>query len=255
VEGADDSRFYRRFIDGTKCHLIVAFDKQSVISAVRLLDVDGFVGAVGLVDSDFDQLDGKKLPSTNLVRGECHDLESMLVRSPSLDAVLHELASPHKLVEFERRYGAPLRIWLTDTAQSLGYLRWNSLNLGLNLRFDGLHFSRFVDSRSLILDPASLRTEVRKQSKNWQIPEEQLIAAGWPANRNENPWHLCCGHDLIELLTIALRRAVGSQQNIDPSDVSRALRLGYSERDFERSGLSASLREWETKTGFEIFTN
>src|SRR5229473_6176198 len=93
IEGPDDSRFYRRFINDKECHPLVAFEKQSVIAAIRLLDADGFNGALGLVDTDFDLLDGVTIPTPNLIRGECHDLEAMLVSSPALEAVLHELAS------------------------------------------------------------------------------------------------------------------------------------------------------------------
>ncbi len=252
VEGPDDSRFYRRFIDAKECHLVVAFEKENVVSAIRLLDVEGFAGVVGLVDSDFGELDGKDPESANIVRGECHDLEAMLVRSPALEAVLHEHASPDKLAQFEQGYGGPLRNWLTDTGRCLGYLRWNSLNLGLNLRFEGLHFSRFVDPRSLTLNPSQLRTEIRNHSQNWQISEEQLIVAGWPTTGNEDPWHLCCGHDLVELLTLALRRAVGSCQHLGQSNLSSALRVAYSSHDFQCSRLSGTLRDWETRTGFRI---
>jgi hypothetical protein len=103
VEGPQDSRFYKRFIDLENCHATVAHNKENVVSAIRLLNEAGFVGALGIVDADFDHLDHIELPSKDIVRGDCHDLESMLIRSNALDAMLHEFASPEKLTKFESK--------------------------------------------------------------------------------------------------------------------------------------------------------
>src|SRR6267154_312432 len=116
VEGPDDGRFYRRFTDPKHCHISIGFNKENVIRAIDVLDAAGAKGVLGVVDSDFDALDGKELPSANLVRGDCHDVETLLVRSPALETVLHEFASPEKLVRFEAKYKGPFRNWLVETA-------------------------------------------------------------------------------------------------------------------------------------------
>ncbi len=253
VEGPDDSRFYRRFTDPKHCHISVGFNKEDVISAIGLLDAAGAYGVLGVVDSDFDALDGKVLPSANLIRGDCHDIEALLVRSPALETVLHEFASPEKLARFEAKYKGPLRKWLIEKARCLGYMRWNSLRTGLKLRFEGLHFSHFVNPLTLELDAAALRTEMKNNSQDWSISDKVLKAAGWPADRGEDPWQLCCGHDLVELLTLALRRAIGSRQGLTRDGVSSALRLAYSREHFVRSALRAHVGRWEAGSGFRVF--
>ena len=170
IEGADDSRFYRRFVARQICALIPAFSKENVIGAVALLDETNFVGALGIVDSDFDVLVPKALPSPNIVRGDdSHDLETMLVRSPALDAVLHEFTAPGKLEAFEARLNAPFRTWLLQSAKFIGYLRWHSVTKGTNLCFEGLRFSRFIDSQTLRLDHDAFFAEIRNRSRNWAI--------------------------------------------------------------------------------------
>jgi hypothetical protein len=172
LEGPDDSRFYRRFVDLNRCHLVVCFNKQNVISAVKILEADGLSGVLGIVDQDFDGLDNKKPDCQGLVTSDCHDLESTLIRSSSFEAVLHEHASDEKLKKFEDNYGGPLRDWLLASARPLGYLRWNSIRMGLNLAFEGIRFSHFVDSHSLVLDPSSLRNEIRNHSQAWTVSEQ-----------------------------------------------------------------------------------
>ena len=253
VEGPHDSRFYRRFVVPQVYPLIPAFNKENVIGAVTSLDEVQFSGALGVVDSDFDVLMEIVLPSANLVRGDdSHDLETMLVRSPALDAVLHEFASPDKLDSFETRNGAPFRAWLVEVALCLGYLRWYSVTNGLNLCFDDLHFSRFINLQTLELDRNAMFADIRNQSRNWAITDEELAQAGWPQDRNDNPWHVCCGHDVVDLLAIALRRAIGSRQQLSVEQVASSLRVAYSETQFADSPLRVRIRDWELSTGFRI---
>ncbi len=253
VEGSDDSRFYRRFIAPDHCSLIPGFNKENVMGAVIVLDGTNFGRVLGVVDSDFDALMGGALPSVNIVRGDdSHDLETMLLRSSALDAVLHEFASPDKLASFEIRAHSLFRDWLLNAVQHLGYLRWYSETNGINLCFEGLKFSHFFDLRTLELDRNAMFAAIKNQSRNWTITDDELTEAGWPQNRNDDLWHVCCGHDMVDLLAIALRRAIGSQQQLDAEQISRALRLAYSGGDFANSVLCARIRNWEVLRGFRI---
>jgi hypothetical protein len=94
--------------------------------------------------------------------------------------------------------------------------------------------------------------EIKNKSQNWAIADTDLLEAGWPRNRSEDPWHVCCGHDMVDLLAIALRRAIGSQQQLSVEQLARALRLAYSERDFADSILCSRIRDWERATGFRM---
>jgi hypothetical protein len=253
VEGADDTRFYRRFVDSRYCQLVPAFSKDNVIGAISELDRGNFAGVLGIIDSDFDILMGKALLSANVVRGDdCHDVESMLIRSEALDAVLHEFASPDKLRSFEAEFAGPFRSWLILIAQNLGYLRWHSLANGINLCFDGLRFSDFIDVHSLALDRTALFKAIRNQSRNWTITDAELTQAGWPQNRNDDTWQVCCGHDMVDLLAIALRRAIGSQQQLNSERLRTSLRLAFSVADFANSRICASIRNWERSNKIQI---
>jgi hypothetical protein len=252
VEGSDDSRFLKRFVDPKQCQVVVAHGKDILIPAVRILESQKVHGVLGVTDADFDRLEGTAPSSTNIVSAECHDIEAMLIRSPALEAVLHEFASPDKLSRFENEIGADLRTRLIETASSLGYLRWHSIRNRLNLCFDGLRFSSFIDQQTLNSNPNALVDELRNKSQNWIIPPEQLLSAGWPTDRNHDIWQVCCGHDIVELLVLALRRAIGSQQNIKVEHVAASLRLAYSKQDFARSLLRASINQWEVSSGFRL---
>ena|SRR5258708_2837020 len=93
-----------------------------------------------------------------------------------------------------------------------------------------------------------------RELKMWALaPEERARPfAGWPADKGEDLWQLCCGHDLVELLTLALRRAIGSKQGLTTEGVSSAL-LAYSQEHFVGSALRTQVRRWEAATGYRVF--
>jgi len=251
VEGPTDSRFYRRFIDSDRCRLVVCFEKRLALEALEVLQSDGLPGVLGLVDSDFDILDGRA-SSANVVNCDCHDLDGMLIRSPALETVLHEHASLKKWSRFEGTFGGTVRDWLLATARCLGYLRWSSIRRNWNLTFEGLHFGRFIDATDLSLDPAALCREVRNNSQAHHLDEKELSEAGWPGDQGHDPWQLCCGPDMVELLTIGLRRGIGTCQGLTSELTARALRLAFSQSDFESSQLHSGLRSWEGNTGYRV---
>ena len=144
VEGRDDKLFMDGYISPENCRIVVAIGKQNVCDAIGILDDDGFDGALGMVDADFDRVEGIPDRSRNLVMPECHDLVTMLVRSPALARVLREFGSQDKLDSF----GKSVLDALIEIALPIGYLRLHSLRDDLNLRFRGLDYARWIDARS-----------------------------------------------------------------------------------------------------------
>jgi predicted ATP-binding protein involved in virulence len=57
------------------------------------------------------------------------------------------------------------------------------------------------------------------------------------------------GHDLVNILSMALRKAIGSQSAaaVEVEVMERALRLAYEGMDFASSELYRALREWEQR--------
>ena len=62
-----------------------------------------------------------------------------------------------------------------------------------------------------------------------------------------DPWQLCCGHDLICVLSIGLRRKFGSRthQEVEPKHINTLLRLAFETSHFRTTQLYSSIRKWE----------
>jgi hypothetical protein len=77
-------------------------------------------------------------------------------------------------------------------------------------------------------------------------------------NNRYDPWQVCCGHDLVEILSLGLRRAIGSNKAADvaPNSLERCLRLAYEEVYFARTQLYVEIRVWESHNQpFKVLRN
>lgn len=246
VEGPNDKIFYERFFDSHQCKLMVAEGKANVYEAIRILDEGGFHGALRIVDTDFDHLEGTPLRSSNTVRGDYHDVESMLIHSPALNHVLREFGSEEKIANFGGIDA--IRQLLLRAASPLGCLRWHSQRTDLSLRFEGLQLGRVIDEKTLSVDQLQLIMTVKNHSQRHDLNQAELeLAIQQLEEANHDLRQLCNGHDLVGLLSIGLRGAIGSQPalRVKSEELERALRLAYEAADFSASGLYKAIQEWE----------
>jgi Protein of unknown function (DUF4435) len=256
VEGSSDKVFYERFVDKLVCELETATGKIRVINVLEILDKSNFSGVLGIVDADFDRLESLSHNSPNLLLTDTHDLETMLINSPALDKVVREFGSEDKISKF----GMDVRTALTKAGMSIGYLRWISHRDRLNLTFSGIKYSKFIKEQNLQLDELGLIQEVKNKSQasfdNKDI--QQRIA------KQKNDCHdclqVCCGHDLVEILSLGLRKAIGTMKSksseIEPESLERSLRLAYEEVYFRQTQLYANICQWENNNAlFQVFSS
>ena len=259
VEGHSDKLVYDRLVDCSACQVVTVSGKPSsklrVIAVLKILEESRFPGILAIVDADFDNLELLPDSSSNLLRTDSHDLETMLINSPALDKVVAELGSEEKINNF----GQDVRMVLVQAGICVGYLRWVSQSEGLNLTFDGIKFSRFVDETTIQVDELKLITEVRNKSHSCSGKNEELKT--WVINKkagNHDPWQVCCGHDLVEILSLSLRKTIGSNNaaEVEPNGLERNLRLAYEEAFFRKTLLYSKIRTWETNNQpFKVLGN
>jgi len=258
VEGQTDALFYKRLANSERCRLIVAHNKENVVGILAILESGSFVGALAIVDADFDMLEGKVFVSSNIFLTDTHDLETMMLKSPALEKLLLEMGSETKMVEFVKNRGKELREALLEEGLHLGYLRWVSLRHGHALKFEGLKYGDFTDHTTLTINQSNLIKTIKDHSQKPQLSDQDLQQQ-LDSIRDEthDKWLVCCGHDLIGILSIGLHKAIGSQRNwkeIELEILERSLRLAYESVWFRDTQLYASIREWEERnTLFQVF--
>lgn len=248
VEGDKDARFYKNYFDLMQCHMEIAFGKNNAIGAIDILEKEFFEGVLAIVDTDFDSLEGNTYSSRNILLTDYHDLEIMLFRSKAFEKILSEFGSVDKIRRFQERKGKDLFTTLLEAGSVVGSLRWISSKQGLCLRFEELSFGKFVDENTLEVDLAQLIKTVKDHSQKPALNESEIRdAIEKILEESHDPLHLCCGHDLASILSIGLRKALGSNNagDVKSEIVERSLRLAFEEIPFSGSQLYQSIRQWE----------
>ena len=242
VEGKDDIRFWtqRRHVD---CELVDGEGKQNVIGGVQRLDATSFAGVLGIVDSDYDTLNGISIESENLLLTDAHDLECLLCRSSALDKVLAEYGSRPKIERFENEAGADVRTGLLERALIFGRLRWAAVRCDPVIGLKKFRVPQFVDENT------------------WTVNYEKLLRAALPDSPDDalamkrridelpeaDPWYVARGHDMVAILRIGLRRTLGEiRPNVGVKEIGKALRLAMTPGDLQATKLWADMRTWET---------
>ena len=246
VEGNIDLRFYKRFVNETKCKLTSSNGKDNAIKAVDILEKNKFNGVLTIVDADFWRLEGIKPNSPNLLLTDTHDLETMILSSDSFDMILLEFGSAPKI----RKFGKPIRETLLESALPIGVFRWLSSPSkdNLYLSFKDLSFDKFVDKKTLSVDVDSLIKEVKNNSHNSTFDENaikiKIIAL---KKARHNPWQVCSGHDLVQILSIGLKNIFGNirAQSITKETVDGIVRTAYDSSYFCSTRLYNSIKDWE----------
>ena len=252
VEGATDVRFFQNLTNEKDCNIVDALGKERAVATVEVIDQRKVTGVVAIVDADFERLDTIPDKSSNILLTDTHDLETMMLQSPALEKLLAEFGSIEKLTTLAE----DIRMLLIRGATLLGFLRFISHRDKLNLRFKELSFERFVDKNTLGLDIVEMAKTVKNHS------QKPGINIGDITSQIENlrdqphdPWQVSCGHDVISILSIGLRKLIGTQQpnEVKPELLEMCLRLSYDRGFFATTKLFEHLREWEYRSpGYRV---
>jgi hypothetical protein len=225
------------------------------VNVLNILEQANVAGVLAVVDADFDILEKTVPLSPNLLLTDTHDLETMLLKSPALEKVLREHGSTEKI----ERFPQDIRQTLLESAKIIGYLRWASLKFKYDLSFEGLAFNDFVEKKTLALNESKLIQTVKNKSQKLGLDEQQIRANMDSLKTDtQDMWYVCCGHDMISILSIGLCKALGSfsSQKADPNVLESYLRVAYESAHFRETKLYRSIQTWEqTNKPFEVLSN
>ena len=246
VEGSTDARVYGRLVSETECRLIPATGKDKAISALKLLENGGLDGVLTIVDADFWRLDGIDPNSSNLLLTDSHDLETMILYSDVLDNVLSEFGLASEI----NKLGRPIRDILLESGLSVGYLRWLSSPTkdNLSLKFKELSFDKFVDEQTLRVSIDNLIRELKINSRDSTLDENATKLKTMTLDgEGHDPWQVCSGHDLVQILSIGLRNIFGNPRgkSVTLEVVDGILRVAYNYSHFRLTRLHNSIKDWE----------
>ena len=66
-------------------------------------------------------------------------------------------------------------------------------------------------------------------------------------DEDHDPWQICSGHDVVEILAFGLREVFGNSdaRHTNEGIIDRTLRLAYDMTMFKKTELYSSILDWE----------
>ncbi len=258
VEGTSDEKFYGKFLSNG-CQTIICHGRANVRDCCRILETADFKGAIGIIDADFNHLEGKPTGVASVFHTDMHDAESFLLATDAFHKVIQEFSTSEKLKIWQSRYAADLRRQLLQGAAAVGSLLWHSIEKGLELHFHELDSKQYVEEGSLIVNLSRLVKHVKNKSQRQDLSEEILIAAIEDKLKTSRDfWQLARSHDITEMMGFAFRRTLGNCKALDVcrERIEQCLRLAYVDDDFNHTQLFRDIRSWEmSNSPFRVFRN
>jgi hypothetical protein len=249
VEGDSDARVYKRFTDENACMIIHACGKENAVGALKILENDSFQGILVIVDADFQRLEGYMLGSMSLLLTDTHDLETMILSTPAeMEKVLAAFGSTTILGQLP---GYVINM-VIDNALLIGYFSWiaSPSKDNLMLKFKDLRFENFVEvnKAKLHIDIDKLINAVKKNSGGIKFDEKALKRKIESLKKqNHDPWQVCCGHDMVQILAIGFRFVFGKKKaaTFTAEILEGTLRVAYEYSYFCLTALHRSIKNWE----------
>jgi hypothetical protein len=251
VEGDDDIRFLDQFVSANECILLPARGKGNVLTAIGLLEDESFDGALGIVDADYWHIFPPDDISDNICVTDYHDIEIMAIESNALLNILYEYGSQKKIERFVANSSyADIREAIYEKAFHIGVLRLAALKSKLQLKFEGMRYDRIVNRDTLEVDTDRLISSILQVS-NCKLTNTHLRAAfdqECLEQKEIDRCQLCSGDDVISIICIGLRKALGTQNAkiASRSNIESALRLAYDSTYLKNTNLYRCVKQWET---------
>ena len=132
--------------------------------------------------------------------------------------------------------------------QEIGYLRWISQKNNLSLRFEDLKFGEFIKKDTLKIDCSDLIKTIKAHSQKHSLVDNDILEKMRELRNNEHdPWQICCGHDIMNILSLAFRNAWGTENSsqVKPEILERELRLAYETSYFYQTQLYVLIQDWQ----------
>ncbi|NTS77158.1 DUF4435 domain-containing protein [Catenovulum sp. SM1970] len=247
VEGDSDGVFFSTKTLEKTPNTIVALGWENVVGVISQVIEESIAKAVfGFIDRDYREELGVVVDENYIVTTDFRDLEISLFESTSLHRLIVEYGSKFKLPldSNEEIDINAVKIKIYSIASKMGRLRYFSLKEGYNYPIKKLDFSKFVDSKTLELNEGKLINQINSKSDT-KIDADILstiFEAGLP-KRLLDVKNISSGHDVVELLGLALRKVWGTNNSGDVAreKLESSFRIGYSNEEFSQTPMYKKL--------------
>lgn len=262
IEGTDDEKIYRHFLNEQKVIFYVTKNCLYVVELLRIFKTNPLHKnkIIGIKDADFDHMLHRSYPDLeNLFLTDFHDIEMTIL------SVSEEFESSLK-AECCLQTTTPLVEKVAKDLKSLSYLRlYNEVTVadkeleGVKLdgiNFNGITYSAFYDGENAITWEQCLE-HVKSTCNNSRLehyPTTEMIKLFADSYIDPDLKQLTRGHDLVFALQVRLQK-LNRKNSLGYKELCLILRTTCSRERFERTDLYHQLNEWMGQQGLYLWHN
>ncbi len=251
VEGDKDREVLDQVLDNMKWKVKCLFGYENVVDLIKTANENKMTFVLGIIDTDYHRISSKTghimNSIENLIYTDYHDIETMLFISNAYTKYLSVCASSKKIASI-----LDTRAVILEKAQCIGALRLLGLENQINLWFSEMNYSKFIKRCDLSLDISALINHIvgRTNSHNGQaVPlkmKEIVTMIDDYLSRGYSQYDLCNGHDILNILSIAMTSLFASKKTAECTEdsVFEGLLLAYSKEEFLNTMLAKSIATW-----------
>ena len=258
IEGSDDEKLYRSFLNEQKVTFYVANNCLYVVELLRVLKTNQSFKdkIIGIKDADFDHILHKNYPDLdNLFLTDYHDIE-MTIISKDFESFLK--------AEYKLTNSIPLIEKVAEALRALSYLRlYNEVTItekqreGVTLdgiNFNNITYSQLYDGENAITWDHCL-CHVKSKCNNARLahfPTIEMMEEFVNKYAKLELKQLTRGHDLIHALQVRLKMLCGNEP-LGYNGLCLALRSRCSKKIFKATNLFRCLNIWMLQKGFNLW--
>lgn len=271
LEGDFDQRFWTSRLNSSSLRPINCVGKTNVLETLNLLESRNQAKKIiALADKDYDEVLLRLRCFLRLTYTDENDLEVTLLRCPStavrsaIERIFGESIDGVKCQSFEARIGYSVVEHLRRMAANYGVLRLINEQLQSEVNFDNLPIRHncFFDYTLLQQNKTALQNAFVDAAN--QVGRVQLTTVDLAAkiefhriNGLFSGWSLVQGHDLMQLLAIAINsillRYDSGHRQVSEESLARDLCLMIHRSDLQTTLMFQRLRAQGELVGLEFF--
>lgn len=269
VEGNNDWVLFQKFLSPSYCNIRIAHGKEKILEAYDILVERGYSEvAIGIIDSDFNNLIEVENSREFIFYTDTHDLETMIFSSDAFDSLVNLRCLPDRLKILVDRESKSLKEILLERTSFLGYLKlanhinkWGLLFKPKEQNRPELKIEDFIIKDDLkFKDVETMVKTVFNFSRGKvtiNVEEKTVIEEVNKLIQNKiDLLQLCNGHDLAYIFALGLKKAFANlnANAVTASQIENELILAYESRHFASTNLYKSLKNYELSNGINLLT-
>ena len=258
VEAKSDETLFKKLLHDD-CSFFPVDGWVKSIDVLALCEKHKLAGILAIIDADFKRIIDYTMPSRHLFLTDCHDKEMMLCHSEAWASVLSFYTNKEKVQKYERTAKKTVLDFLLEVIKPIGTLRLLNAKQSLELKFKVLSnnkykfidYQDFIDDKTLKIDLDKLLTTVENKSSKQGLFKNRPELKAIFEELNQQDYdlkELCNGHDLVNILSIALMHLLGNRRSstkVVSEELEKDLIIAYRLDDFIKTKLFASLSVWQ----------